>query len=71
MPYAGMDTCLSCGGPVETLAREGRTMGYRRGKTVRIPPDLGIPTCARCGESYVDRAAARAIDAAAKAQGLD
>jgi hypothetical protein len=71
MPYAGMDVCFNCGGTVETLVVEGRTMKYRRGKTVRVPSDLGIPTCVRCGESYVDVATARAIDAVAKAQGLD
>lgn len=42
--------CAECGGKVELRTGPGRMREYRRGVSLEIPEDVGIPTCVACGE---------------------
>lgn len=64
-------TCRECGaGTVRLVARPGRTWRYRR-LSLEVPPDFEIPTCDACGEEWLDRDQAQALDAALRAQYAD
>ncbi len=57
--------CPVCGeGDVLPVARPGRTARCRNTAALPLPEDLVIPTCGACGEEWIDRATAQAIDAA-------
>ncbi len=62
-----IDKCPLCGGRVRPTAKRGRVGRHRNVRDLPIPADLEIPTCAKCGEAYVDLATGRALDAALKA----
>ncbi len=64
-PIAWPVLCPTCGkDEVLPVARPGRTARYRNMEALPLPSDLVIPTCSACGEEWIDRATARAIDAA-------
>jgi hypothetical protein len=56
--------CAECGGAVELRSGRGRTALYRRGLSLPIPAELVIPTCTRCGETFVDGDLEEAFSAA-------
>ncbi len=57
--------CPVCGqGDVRPLARVGRTARYKNMAALPLPDDLEIPTCSTCGEEWIDRATALAVDTA-------
>ncbi len=57
--------CANCGkGEIRPVVRPGRTARYKNLAAVPLPEDLEIPTCNACGEEWIDRATARAIDVA-------
>lgn len=45
--------CGACGGDVLTKLGPGRTYELRRGLSLPVPEDFGIPTCTECGEEYL------------------
>lgn len=46
--------CTQCGGRVSPRVSSGRTRVFRVGvPPMPIPEDFEIPTCSRCGETYV------------------
>ena len=56
--------CPTCGkGEVLPVARPGRTVRYKNMEALLLPDDLAIPTCSACGEEWIDRATANAVDA--------
>lgn len=59
--------CPGCGkGIIQALARAGRTSYYRGVDNLPIPADLPLATCDNfdCGEEWIDRQDASALDAA-------
>lgn len=56
--------CYECGGTVELRTGAGRTMPYRNMPAVELPADLPIPTCASCGEQFVNERLAEKVDGA-------
>ncbi len=57
--------CPACGkGEIFPAARAGRTARYKNMAALPLPEDLAVPTCAECGEEWIDRATATALDAA-------
>ena len=54
--------CDLCRGPVTKATGPGRTREYRAGITLEIPEDLAIPTCRKCGETYLTTAEAEALE---------
>lgn len=46
--------CPECGGEVAPKTAAGRTMPYRVMTALELPESLEIPTCAGCGEQYID-----------------
>ncbi len=58
-------SCPACGkGEVRPAARAGRTARYKNMASLPLPEDLEVPTCAACGEEWIDRATAHAVDEA-------
>jgi hypothetical protein len=56
--------CRACGaGTIRPARAKGRTQSYR-GILLPIPEHIAIPTCDSCGAEWINRAVARAIDAA-------
>ncbi len=56
--------CRECGtGTIRPVARVGRKARYKT-LTLEVPASLEIPTCNACSTEWLDRAAARRIDAA-------
>lgn len=47
-----MFRCCECGGDVYMTGGNGRTYRRTRTEEVRIPDELPLPTCAKCGEWY-------------------
>lgn len=46
--------CSECGGKVRITTGPGRTREYKRGiPPLPLPDDFPLPTCERCGETYV------------------
>jgi hypothetical protein len=57
--------CVECGkGNVVPTAAPGRTTRYKTLPDLAVPEDLEIPTCDACGTEWIDRQAAKAVDAA-------
>lgn len=54
--------CMECGGTVRFKAARGRMVPYRNAR-LEAPADVQIPTCAKCGEMYVDAKTAERLDA--------
>jgi hypothetical protein len=55
--------CCECGGQVHPVAGVGRTRSLEYGKPLPVPDDFLIPTCAKCGETYMDPDRAEVLDA--------
>lgn len=61
--------CVHCGeGEVRPLAGSKRTATYKNIPGLSLPEDLPIPTCSVCGEQWIDRTTAQAMDAALEQQ---
>ncbi len=57
--------CPTCGkGEVRPVAQSGRKARYKNMAALPLPDDLAIPTCSTCGEEWIDRVTADAIDVA-------
>jgi hypothetical protein len=54
--------CGACGGQVTLVAKAGRRRFLKPGFLVEIPADYAIPTCAKCGETYLDPDQAESLD---------
>jgi hypothetical protein len=60
--------CLECdGGKVSMAIGPGRTLEVSPGVFRRIPADLPIATCERCGQRYISIDEAETIDATEEA----
>ncbi len=52
-------SCPSCGvGSVELARGAGRSWSYKTIRDLELPESVEIPTCAKCGEVWVDEATA-------------
>jgi hypothetical protein len=56
--------CALCGGSVVLIARPGRTSAHRNLSALEVPATLELPTCADCGEEYLDSGASAALNEA-------
>lgn len=45
-----------CGGTLKPRARRGRRVSYKVVPVLVLPEDLRLPTCERCGKTWVDPA---------------
>ncbi len=57
--------CRECGeGMIRPLAKKGRRMPFRNMAALPVPSTLAIPTCDHCGNEWIDRKTAEALDGA-------
>lgn len=45
--------CVECGGDVVTVTGADRTSDFKLGIPLPVPADFEMPTCVRCGETYL------------------
>ena len=55
-------TCIECGGSVQLRSGMGRTRECVRGVKSKIPDDFLLPTCGRCGETYMSPEISSVLD---------
>src|SRR5258708_2121832 len=60
-----------CGGTVRMLPARGEFREFRRGISVAVPPDVLVPTCDRCAETYFSEADSARVDTAVRAVYLE
>jgi hypothetical protein len=49
---------------IRPLAKKGRRMPFRNMAALPVPSTLAIPTCDHCGNEWIDRKTAEALDGA-------
>lgn len=64
-------TCPECGGTVRMAKPTGETREFARGVSARIPENILIPKCDRCGELYLNAEDAKRIDTALRKARLE
>ena len=61
--------CVNCGeGEISPRTAPGRTASYKNMSGLELPESLPIPTCDACGEQWINRTTAQAMDAALEQQ---